>query len=139
MRKAPLPEDLSTSPDVVESPPPPPTLGDEILGNYANPNSDIRQDLELFQNYLRNVFLLIKKRDTRYYSSNEELAEFLLGKNPHRTPYLSTQSRILNQERQLIDRWDTPLKIHPLSGKVLEIRSAGPDTRYYTEDDFVIK
>ncbi len=38
---------------------------------------------------------------------------------------------------QLIDRWGTPWQIHPLAFNLIQLRSAGPDRRLYTEDDLV--
>lgn len=38
---------------------------------------------------------------------------------------------------QLIDRWGTPWQIHPLASNLIQLRSAGPDRRLYTEDDLV--
>lgn len=134
---------VSSPPGVLSEPPkdlPPshPTLGDEILAAYGSPSSTGEEDLQLFHNYLTNVFILIKKRDTRQYSTNEDLAEFLLGKNSYKTPYLSAGSSILNAEQQLIDRWNSPLRVHPVSSKTLEIRSAGPDKKYFTKDDITL-
>lgn len=38
---------------------------------------------------------------------------------------------------QLIDRWGTPWQIHPLASNLIQLRSAGPDRRLYTQDDLV--
>jgi len=116
-------------------PKPKPTLGDEILADYASVGQTAKQDLQLFYNYLQNVFLLIKIHDTRHYASNEELAQYLLGKNPYKTPYLSQDSKTLNSQGQIIDRWGSPLHIHTISQKLLELRSAGPDKKLFTKDD----
>ncbi len=114
------------------------TLGDRVLERYASSGSSGMEDLQLFEGYVQNVFLLIKNRDTRHYSTNEDLALFLLGKNTYRTAYLSPGHPILNEKQQLVDRWNTPLKVHALSSKVLELRSAGPDQKLFTEDDLVL-
>jgi hypothetical protein len=136
---APLPE----SPPVISVPPAAPdvpevlTLGDHVLTAYGSPTTSIRDDLRLFNDYLNNVFLLVKQRDPRYYATNEDLARFLLGKNANQEAYLTTTHRILNQDVQLTDRHGTPLMIHPQSSRHLEIRSAGADQKPYTKDDLV--
>jgi len=136
---APSPE----SPPVISVPPAAPdvpealTLGDHILTAYGSPTTGIRDDLRLFHNYLTNVFLLVKQRDPRHYATNEDLAQFLLGKNANQEAYLTNSHHIFNTETQLTDRHGTPLMIHPQSSRHLEIRSAGPDQKPYTKDDLV--
>lgn len=113
------------------------TLGDQVLANYGNPNSELHDDLSLFKNYLGNVLLLVKQRDPRHYATNEDLALFLLGQKGNRTPFLSDCSAVLNGEQQLVDRFGSPLIVHPFSRDQVEIRSAGPDLIPYTADDVV--
>jgi len=117
--------------------PTPKTLGDRILAPYASPNSTGAEDLKLFYHYVNNVFTLVKKRDTRQYATNFDLAQFLLGENDYSTPYLSPKAKILDEDQLLVDRWDNPLHIHPISSDLLEIRSAGPDQKLFTEDDLL--
>jgi hypothetical protein len=38
---------------------------------------------------------------------------------------------------RLIDRWGNPWLVHPLSGDLIQLRSAGPDGRLFTPDDLV--
>jgi hypothetical protein len=38
---------------------------------------------------------------------------------------------------QLVDRWSTPWFFHQQSADLIEVRSAGPDRRLFTEDDLV--
>ena len=93
--------------------------------------------MEIFDRYLDNVFILIKQRDPRYYATNEDLVLFLTGQKGNLTPYLSADSPLINSEGQLVDRFGSPLIVHPLSKEEIEIRSAGPDQVPYTEDDIV--
>lgn len=41
------------------------------------------------------------------------------------------------RDGQLIDRWGTPWHVHPLASDLIELRSAGPDRRLFTDDDLV--
>lgn len=113
------------------------TLGDRLLSNYGNSSLSLKEDLTLFKNFTSNVFLLVKQRDSRHYATNQDLAEFLLGKRGQSEPYLSSDSPVLNPAGQLVDRYGSPLIIHPLSQDRFEIRSAGLDKVPYTEDDLV--
>ncbi len=113
------------------------TLDDAMLLQYASETSTAAQDLVLLRNYLDNVFILVKQRDPRHYATNADLVQFLLGSQGQQEPYLSADSSHLNQQKQLIDRYGSPIIIHPLSRDQIEIRSAGPDRIPYTEDDLV--
>lgn len=79
---------------------------------------------------------MVKSRDSFQYASNEELVQFLMGKNDYQEPYLSPDSHAL-KDGKLIDRWGTPLMVHPVSHNRLELISAGPDRRPYTKDDLM--
>ncbi|MEI6715484.1 MAG: hypothetical protein WCO60_17130 [Verrucomicrobiota bacterium] len=42
------------------------------------------------------------------------------------------------RDGRLIDRWGTPWQVHPISGDFIQLRSAGPDHRLYTDDDLIL-
>jgi hypothetical protein len=69
---------------------------------------------------------------------NEEITEQLLGKNPQHFAVLPPDCPGLDGAGRLLDRWGKPYFLHPLSREVLEIRSAGPDGKFGTEDDVVV-
>jgi len=133
----PTPEEQVES--IVKTPAEPrrPVLADTMLANYGTDESSGTEDFRKLTTFLDSVFLLVKKRDTADYATNEDLALFLKGSNPHQTAFLSADSPALNKEGQLIDRWGSPIIVHPISRKLLEIRSAGPDQKPYTDDDFL--
>ena len=112
-------------------------MGDQILADYASPESDGQEDVKLFYHYLTNIFMLIKSRDSKQYAINEDLASFLLGKNNYKTPCVSADSHIFNEKGLIVDRWQTPIHIHTISNDRFEIRSAGPDRKIFSEDDFI--
>jgi len=122
---------------VTPIPPRPAVLGDTMLADYASEESSGKEDLEMMARFLDSVFLLVKSRDSSEYSTNEDLVLFLKGGNSHQSPFLNGDSSALNHEGQLIDRWGIPIIVHPVSQKLLELRSAGPDQKAYTDDDFI--
>lgn len=130
----------STPPSAAEQAPskvvPEQQMGDEMLADYASESSDGKADIELFYHYLQNVFLLIKSRDSHQYAINEDLADFLRGKNDYKTPYVSANSHIFNDDQMIVDRWGTPIHIHTISRDRFELRSAGPDKKLFSDDDF---
>ena len=112
-------------------------LGDQLLAQYGKPNGTLAGDMEIFDRYLGNVFILTKQRDPRYYATNEDLVLFLTGQKGNLQPYLSPDSPLLNEKGQITDRFGSPIIIHPFSKDKIEIRSAGPDQVPYTADDIV--
>ena len=122
---------------VFSEPPSNPVLSDTMLAGYGGENTSAAEDLEMVAHFIDSVFLLVKQRNTADYSTNDDLVLFLQGSNSHRLPFLAKVSPALNTKGQLVDRWNSPLITHPVSQKVLELRSAGPDKIPYTRDDLL--
>ena len=71
---------------------------------------------------------------------NSEITAALMGKNPKQVNFISEESGLrVNDKGELIDAWGTPFFFHQLSGKVMEIRSAGEDKKMWTFDDQVTR
>lgn len=68
---------------------------------------------------------------------NVEIAAALLGQNPKSLAYLPPSGPFLDSSGRLVDRWGTPYFFHALSGDRMEIRSAGPDHEFHTDDDLI--
>ncbi len=69
--------------------------------------------------------------------SNPEITRALAGKNPTGAKFLARESITLNDAGELLDLFGTPYFFHPVSGAIMEIRSAGPDRKLFTPDDIV--
>ena len=67
---------------------------------------------------------------------NDDIVAALLGENDKKAAYLPKDCPAIKNGK-LVDRWGTPWWFHPLSGKEMEIRSAGPDRDLFTPDDIV--
>lgn len=65
---------------------------------------------------------------------NEDIVSALLGENSKRAAYLVENSPSI-VDGKLVDRWGSPYWFHPVSGREMEIRSAGPDRELFTPDD----
>lgn len=63
----------------------------------------------------------------------------LLGDNTARRVYLSRESPAIDGQGALLDAYGHPYYFHFISSQKVEIRSAGPDGEYYTDDDFVVQ
>lgn len=71
--------------------------------------------------------------------TNQEITRALQGDNPKGINFLKADGNRVNANGELVDVWGTPYFFHQLSGTVMEIRSAGPDRRMWTDDDLVIR
>lgn len=128
-----------TSPPLRPLPPMPPPgtklPGEMILQAYASPGSRPQDDLHAVAHALDNLALLVKGNDPFRLGANEEFADALKGRNKAQIRFLRDDHPAFNEKGQLVDRWRTPLYIHAASRDRLEIRSAGPDRKMWTEDD----
>lgn len=69
--------------------------------------------------------------------TNAEITTALLGDNLKQVKLPVPEGSTRNQTGELCDPWQTPWFFHQISGSKMQIRSAGPDRKLYTEDDFV--
>ncbi len=69
---------------------------------------------------------------------NAEITSQLNGHNPKQVYFIQPENGMrINSQGELVDPWGTPYFFHQLSGKEMEIRSAGPDRVMWTADDLV--
>lgn len=71
---------------------------------------------------------------------NSEITAALMGKNPKQVNFITAESGLrVNDKGELIDAWGTPFFFHQMSGKLMEIHSAGEDKKMWTFDDQVTR
>ncbi len=119
------------------TPPRPPVLADQMLVDFGSPKSSDQQDLESLSTFVDSVFLQIKNRDSREFSTNQDLVLFLAGKNKAQLRFLYLDSPYIDKDGKLLDRRKQPIIVHPRSQKQIELRFAGPDQTPYTADDLL--
>lgn len=69
--------------------------------------------------------------------SNKEITRILLGDNERGTKFVDPSTVTVNAKGEMLDAWSHPYFFHAMSGKLMEIRSAGPDGKIFTADDLV--
>lgn len=106
-----------------------------LLRQYGAAARSVDEDLLLVDGALRRFWLLFKDPDLLRVGSNAEIVECLAGGNPEGFEFVSRDHPFVDDTGQLLDRWGTPLFFHAESMLAIEIRSAGPDGRLFTEDD----
>lgn len=71
-------------------------------------------------------------------SSNREFMNALCGGNQQRLAIFPLNHPRFNAEGELLDAWGTPFRFHSVSRQRLEVHSAGPDQKFFTEDDIYV-
>jgi hypothetical protein len=72
--------------------------------------------------------------------TNLEITRALQGNNPKQINFLKPDDgNRVNANGELVDAWGTPYFFHQLSATDMEIRSAGPDRKMWSDDDLVTR
>ncbi len=113
--------------------PPPPETPPSLI---ATTPQAVREALDNVQFALRDYRTVLGENPI---GTNSEITKALTGHNLKQVKIPIPEGSSLNGEGEMCDRWNTPYFFHQLSGKLMEIRSAGPDKRLWTADDIVTK
>lgn len=132
-RQAPAPAPAA-EPDT----PRPQTAAESLLAGYANPASPPLEDLKKIHRVVTGYFSVVKDSSRHPIGGNADLAAALRGENPNRETFVPANHPIFSADGLILDRWGSPLVVHPRAWRELELRSAGPDRRPYTDDDLVL-
>lgn len=100
------------------------------------PGSTVARDLDI----LSQIFEAWQSnfpREGNPVGENAEITAALMGANGLEFALIPKGHRAVNEREELCDRWGTPFRFHQLSGTRMEIRSAGPDRKFATQDDAV--
>lgn len=127
-------------PSEIEPPGPPAELpptpgGDVFLHGFGDHSTTPVEDLQKIGRTVEGMLVLFKNLDTRHIATNAQLASYLRGNNPEQLVFVSPNHPVFNSDGLLVDRWDSPLFIHPIGTGLIELRSAGPDRILHNEDD----
>jgi len=107
-----------------------------IAARLNAPNANVARDLDIVQQLLdawRSNF----PHEGNPIGENVDITAALLGDNRLGLALVPKDHRALNSRGELCDRWGTPFRFHQLSGTKMEVRSAGPDRKFATDDDAV--
>lgn len=93
---------------------------------------------------LENVRGVFRQYYLRFHENpvgdNAEITQALRGGNPKQANFLQEEDGMRTNARgELVDNWGTPFFFHSISRSEMEIRSAGPDHKMWTNDDLVMK
>ncbi len=115
-----------------------PTASEALLEDYGDPATSPIEDLRKIQRVVVGYFSVVKDAQRFPIGGNADFAAALRGENANREIFLPTGHRLFSADGLLLDRWGSPLTVHPLAWRELELRSAGPDRILNNTDDFVL-
>ncbi len=99
---------------------------------FLAPEGDAERDGEILETLLGDFARAFGENPA---GENEEIMAALQGANSKGLRFFPAEHRGLSTEGKILDRWGTPWFFHALSGKNMEILSAGPDREFGTGDD----
>ena len=108
-------------------------LADELNAPTGTIEQDLRIVLSLLEAFRTNF-----PREGNPVGSNAEITAALQGRNATRVAFVPRGHAAVNRDGELCDRWGSPFFFHAESARRMEIRSAGPDRRLWTEDDAIL-
>ncbi len=132
---------LPALPPQSQLPPPAPqtpTSSESLLTGYGDPATPPIEDLRKIHRVVTGYFSVVKDAQRFPIGGNEDLAAALRGENPNREVFVRAGNPVFSREGLLIDRWGSPLIVHPEAWRALELRSAGPDKIPHSPDDLVL-
>lgn len=105
-----------------------------VADDLNAPGGTIQRDLSILEEVF-GMWLTNFPRTGNPVGENAEITAALTGDNPVKFAFVPRRHRAINTEGELCDRWGTPFRFHQISGRQMEIRSAGPDRKFGTADD----
>ncbi len=115
-----------------------PTVSESLLTGYGDPSAPPIEDLRKIQHVAVGYFSLIKDASHFPIGGNEDFSAALRGENPNREIFIRAEHPVFSRDGLLLDRWGSPLIVHPQAWRELELRSAGADRLPYSSDDLIL-
>jgi hypothetical protein len=129
------------SPGVEQPRPDPPSDPPPSTPPPATISAMSPEDLQKVRDAIDNIEFAFRDFSTAMrgnpVGNNAEITAALLGDNEKQLKLEIPGGSTLNDKGELCDPWGTPWFFHQLSATQTEVRSAGPDRKMYSEDDFV--
>ena len=104
-----------------------------LAESLNDPDATVEEDLEVVEGLLQHFQRTMKSAP--FGGLNEEIVASLRGRNARKFIYIAEGNAKLNEKGELVDRFGTPYFFHPVSEKLIQVRSAGPDRKLFTDDD----
>lgn len=109
----------------------------ELAKDLNAPAQDIRADLRIVLEVVEGFRTNFPKAGNPV-GNNAEITAALTGRNTLRLALIPPNHPAINPAGELCDRWGTPFFFHAESATRMEVRSAGPDKKLWTDDDVML-
>ena len=109
----------------------------ETTKQLHSPKIEPQEDLHIIEGlieFYRRIY-----NENPVAGVNEDVVEALIGYNAKKVGLIPDNHPAIDERGRLIDRWGTPYIFHAISGKHMQIVSAGPDLKTGTADDLYIE
>lgn len=113
-------------------PPPPLPIPTNPATTSRSPEEELQQVSFTIENFRKSI-------GSNPVGANAEITRSLLGDNEKQLQVGLPDGVKQNESGEMIDRWGTAYFFHQQSATEMEIRSAGPDRKLWTDDDLQIK
>ncbi|WP_035612435.1 hypothetical protein [Haloferula sp. BvORR071] len=114
------------------------TAAEKLLEGYGEPDTSPIEDLRKIHRVITGYFSVVKDASRNPIGGNLDLAAALRGENPNREVFVHDSNPIFGKDGSIVDRWGSPIVVHPEEFRRIGLRSAGPDRSPYTMDDLVL-
>jgi hypothetical protein len=115
-----------------------PTPSERLLEGYGAPGTPPIEDLRKIHRVVVGYFSVVKDSSRNPIGGNADLAAALRGDNPNREVLVRPGHPVFGKDGMLVDRWGSPIVVHPEEYRRLGLRSAGPDRSPYNADDLLL-
>jgi hypothetical protein len=115
-----------------------PSASERLLEGYGDPASPPIEDLRKIHRVVTGYFSVVKDSSRNPIGGNPDLAAALRGQNPNHEVFVREGHPIFGKDGSIIDRWGSPIVVHPEQFRRLGLRSAGPDRSPYNADDLLL-
>ncbi|MEM6886340.1 MAG: hypothetical protein AAF571_15060 [Verrucomicrobiota bacterium] len=113
-------------------------LSHEWMPNYRSDASTQMKDLAEVRDLIEVYHSYLKDPDGLPTAGNRAIVKAFAGENVHRIRFIDPEADYINDNGELVDRWNSPLYFHFEDARFPDIRSAGPDRQIWTQDDIAL-
>lgn len=113
------------------------STGSPLAAGLNSPSGDALYDVQTLGALIRQYLRMLGHQQGPPIANDTDLANVLTGRNPMQLVLIPPGNPALSQDGHLRDRWGTPYYIHPAGDGQFEVRSAGADGKFFTNDDLV--
>jgi len=93
-----------------------------------------QRDVEVLHGMIGQLLLAVKEPHRPPLGMNEDFARALTGANKSHLAVIPPGHPAI-VDGEIIDRWGSPYFFHPRAADAIDVRSAGPDRKLFTDDD----